>query len=343
MNEEITAKVVHWLGGFDVLFGTGKTSLLVEKIIPEYKKLADEKVASGRTSALIQFVVSALNLICQLSIITLTGYLAIQGVVSATIILSTGNIAGVIFNGIAQSAVIIAQIVSGQAVIKQLKNQLTVITKKDSECFDLSGDIEQIELYSVTYKNKSTEIKYPDMVLEKGKNYALVGPSGSGKTTLFNILSGRITDYEGTILVNGIDLRDINLDSAYKSISYINQKGYVFEGTVTENVTVFEEVGDQDYQFIAQSACLQELEANRHLDYQQQLSGGQAQRLNFARGIYQAKSVLLIDEITANLDAENAQRIEETIFSLTDKIKVSITHQLCERNRHLYDEIIVLG
>ena len=193
-----------------------------------------------------------------------------------------------------------------------------------------------------------------NLKFSKGKIYALVGENGSGKTTLIKIISGLYKNYEGTILVNGIDLNKLNLESYQNALSIVFQDYNNYEFTVKENITL----GDiNEFNNIEQMKRAGKLSgADFFIDklpnkyFQQvgtwfdngiQLSGGQWQKLAISRCLFRNASIYIFDEPTASLDPSS-----EYVFfgNLMSNIKSAITLFVTHRftNAELADQIIVL-
>ena len=98
-----------------------------------------------------------------------------------------------------------------------------------------------------------------NQVFDLGKKYAIVGTSGSGKTTLLNILNGKLTDYRGSIKFNGYELNSISGDSLRKSILYLDQQPYIFDGTIRDNITLDESFTEDEINHAIAKSALQDV------------------------------------------------------------------------------------
>lgn len=165
---------------------------------------------------------------------------------------------------------------------------------------------------------------------ENNKLYVLKGVSGSGKSTLLNIVSGIDREYDGDITYDGIMLNQSDSDFRER---YMKQIGYVFQHsllyahlTVKENLLFFA----QDIERI--EAYARTLQVSHLLDqYPTALSGGERQRISIIRALLQNKSILLADEPTASLDAENSEKIACVFSRLKNsgRIVIIATHEDC--------------
>ncbi|MEV6551479.1 NHLP family bacteriocin export ABC transporter peptidase/permease/ATPase subunit [Streptomyces sp. NPDC051597] len=154
-----------------------------------------------------------------------------------------------------------------------------------------------------------------------GQQVALVGGSGSGKSTVSRLVSGLYTPWEGTIRIDGQRLEDIPRGALAASVSFVDQDVFLFEGTVRDNVALWDpSIPDEAVVAALRDAALHEVVARRpggiHARVEQDgrnFSGGQRQRLEIARALVRSPSVLVLDEVTSALDAETEQIIIDNL------------------------------
>ncbi|MGW1085938.1 NHLP family bacteriocin export ABC transporter peptidase/permease/ATPase subunit [Streptomyces sp. NPDC002596] len=154
-----------------------------------------------------------------------------------------------------------------------------------------------------------------------GQQVALVGGSGSGKSTVSRLISGLYSPWEGTIRVDGQRLEDIPRSALAASVSFVDQDIFLFEGTVRDNVALWDpSVPDDAVVAALEDAALYEVVARRpggiHSRVEQDgrnFSGGQRQRLEIARALVRWPSILVLDEVTSALDAETEQIIIDNL------------------------------
>jgi len=171
----------------------------------------------------------------------------------------------------------------------------------------------------------------------RGQSVALVGSSGSGKSTLINLLPRFMDVTSGSILIDSVDLRDINLKSLRQNIALVTQDVYLFSGSIAENIRT----GNLDADVSKIELAIQQASAADFIDRLpeklessigergQLLSGGERQRLSIARAIFKDAPILIFDEATSNLDAKNEAIILETIKSFTqNKTSFIVAHRL---------------
>lgn len=185
--------------------------------------------------------------------------------------------------------------------------------------------------------------------IEPGSMTALIGASGSGKTTLVRLTARFFDAREGCVLVGGVDVRHMSDSQLAGQISQIFQDCYLFQGSIADNIRIGKPTANADEIFeAAQQAGLGELVGRlpQGLDTPvgeggARLSGGERQRIAIARALIKEAAILLVDEATAALDAENQHVIARTLARLRgQRTLVVIAHQLSTVS--MADRIVVL-
>ncbi|MFW2590191.1 ABC transporter ATP-binding protein [Sagittula sp. SSi028] len=173
-------------------------------------------------------------------------------------------------------------------------------------------------------------------VIAPGERVAVVGSSGAGKTTLIDILQRFYDAQEGTVALDGTDIREISHEALHRSIAFISQDVFLFDGTIAENIADGNpDATREDIERAAERACLGDVIAAlpKGLDSPvgpngQALSGGQRQRLAIARGLAKQASIYIFDEVTSALDPENERAIMESVIAaLEGATLIFVTHR----------------
>ena len=166
---------------------------------------------------------------------------------------------------------------------------------------------------------------------------------------MLKLLTGRIENYEGAIKFNGEELEGINKHSLYDKMLYIPQEPYIFTESLRFNITLGDDYADEKVKDVLESVGLGEFLASLEdgLDTElieggKNLSGGQKQRIALARGIIREKKVVLLDEITSNLDKDNAEKIEELLLTNPELTVILITHRLDSNSEERFTDILRL-
>ena len=174
--------------------------------------------------------------------------------------------------------------------------------------------------------------------IEPGETVALVGPSGSGKTTIAGLIPRFYDPDRGCVRLDGVDLREITLDSLRANVALVSQDIVLFDDTVAANIAYGATAGAPSAAILdaARTAhALEFIEAMPHgLDTVigergVKLSGGQRQRLAIARAVLKNAPILILDEATSSLDSESERHIQEAVEKLrAGRTTLVIAHRL---------------
>lgn len=210
--------------------------------------------------------------------------------------------------------------------------------KKDAIALqDVKGDV-CFEDVSFAYKDTPENVlSHINLQVKQGEYVALVGQSGAGKTTLCSLIP-RFYDVDlGRITIDGIDIRDVKLESLRSHIGIVQQDVYLFAGTIMDNITYGNpKASEEDIIKAAKRAnahdFIMELEDGYLTDIGQRgvkLSGGQKQRISIARVFLKDPSILIFDEATSALDNESEQVVQESLELLAkNRTTFVIAHRL---------------
>jgi subfamily B ATP-binding cassette protein MsbA len=239
-------------------------------------------------------------------------------------------------------------LVAGEKIFALLDEPVR-ITQKEGHV-DKKEFTTSLELNQVTFRYHTTNVlKNISLRIQKGKTIALVGESGSGKSTLADLVSRFYDPSEGEILIDGIDLKDINLNDLRSLISFVSQDAVLFNDTIFNNISFGTENADpaaveraakiaNAHNFIVESdSGYNTIIGDRGL----KLSGGQRQRITIARAVFKNAPIIILDEATSALDTESERLVQDAIYKMMeDRTSLVIAHRL-STIRHA-DEIIVL-
>lgn len=213
--------------------------------------------------------------------------------------------------------------------------------------FDINGDI---EFDHVTYQAGDRKI-LDDVSFEikAGQTLGIMGSTGSGKTTLINLLKRMYDVTDGSIKIDGIDIRELPLPTLRRSISCVMQDIFLFSDTIDGNIRL----GAREKITTAQvRSALNQSRASEFVDRMEDkentvigergvgLSGGQKQRITIARALARKTPVLVLDDSTSALDTETEQEIQQVLADLSGMTKIIIAHRISAVRKA--DKIIVL-
>lgn len=200
------------------------------------------------------------------------------------------------------------------------------------------GEIE-ISDVNLRYENtKHSALKNLNLIIKKGEKVALVGLSGGGKTSLVNLLPRFYELQNGVVKIDGIDIRDMTLNSLRRQFGMVSQDVTLFNDTVFNNIAYGALRGINEDQVIAAAKAAHAWDFIQQLpnglqseigDRGVRLSGGQRQRLAIARAILKDAPILLLDEATSALDTESEQHVQTALDELMhNRTTIVIAHRL---------------
>ena len=175
------------------------------------------------------------------------------------------------------------------------------------------------------YNRHEPIIKSVSFRSSPGERIGIVGKSGSGKTTLINLLARFYDVDEGRIMIDGVDVRELEMDDLRASIGIVLQEPFLFRGTIYDNITYGRHDATPEQVLAAAKAANAHDFIIRHpLGYDTYigergagLSGGERQRISIARALLYDPTILILDEATTNVDTESEQLIQEALARLT--------------------------
>ena len=226
-----------------------------------------------------------------------------------------------------------------------------IMTQKLQKGVDTELKKYDIELKNVHFSyDKDTEVlKGVSFRANQGEVTAIVGESGSGKTSILRLIS-RLYDYDsGKILIDGKDIQDISTKSLFEKISVVFQDVTLFNTSIMENIRIGRQNATEDeVKLAAKLANCSEFIEKLPNGYETiigenglELSGGQRQRLSIARAFLKDAPILILDEIAANLDVDNENKIQESLNKLIkNKTVIIISHRM--KSIENVDNIVVI-
>jgi len=201
---------------------------------------------------------------------------------------------------------------------------------------DLSGDIEIKDVW-FEYDPATPVLKGLSLTVPSGKTLGIVGKTGAGKSTLANLIARLYDVKEGSITINGVNVKKLPLEQLRRNIGIVSQDIYLFIGSIADNIRyAVPESTIEDVIRAAKAASAHDFIMNLPDGYEtrvgsggQDLSGGEKQRLSIARTIIQNPAVLILDEATAAMDTETEANIQSSLDKLqTGRTTIAIAHRL---------------
>lgn len=185
-------------------------------------------------------------------------------------------------------------------------------------------------------------LKEVSLRLVKNEKILIIGPSGAGKSTILKTIRQSIKARTGIVALNGLDIQSIRIQDYFSLFATVDQIGFIFSGTLKDNISLYQNVPLARIQGIMAKVGLANLDPDLAiLNDGGNLSGGQRARVLLARALCLEAEVIVCDEIFASLDSEVARSIESDLLKL-EATSINVSHIYFEENLHNYDRIYIV-
>lgn len=208
-----------------------------------------------------------------------------------------------------------------------------------------SADKIQAEHLSFSYENKDI-ITDANFTIERGKKYLIKGASGAGKSTLMNLLAKTYDSYDGRILADGVEYREIRDKEFHDRVAFIYQDVFLFEDTIKNNITLYKDIPEERIDYAVRACDIDSFIKDKKQGLEEMLSengknlsGGQRQRISIARAIAKDAEIVFVDEGTSSLNEELGREIEKVFLSLSQTV-IAISHRYYEGVSNRYDYVL---
>ena len=225
---------------------------------------------------------------------------------------------------------------AAKRILEVLKTEPKVVSGSLSDAGDVSGEVE-FRNVSFTYPGGSGEVLSDiSFKANKGETVAFIGSTGSGKTTLVNLIPRFYDASKGEVLVDGVNVRDYDLDALYGKISYVSQKAVMFSGTIADNIAfganARPEKLDKAIEISHSEDFVSELGEGTDAYVARggtNFSGGQKQRLSIARALCRDAEILIFDDTFSALDFKTDRQLRDALKSETEgKTKLIVAQRI---------------
>jgi ATP-binding cassette, subfamily B, bacterial MsbA len=236
-----------------------------------------------------------------------------------------------------------------RGLFELLDHPIALQEKPDAVALDVSKGAITLDKVSFAYIEGTPVLDRLSVSFKPGRMTAIVGPSGSGKSTIINLVMRLFDPDQGSIRIDGQDLRDTTFASLREAIAYVGQDTFLFTGTVRDNIALGRQgASEDDIISAAKAANAHEFILSLSDGYDTQVgdaggnvSGGQRQRITIARAILRDAPILILDEPTSSLDSESELAIAEALERLSKgRTTIIIAHRLSTISRA--DDVKVL-
>ena len=336
LNQEFLNK--HLIRGFMelVVFRTNKkydTEIQITK--DGIKNIVDAKT---RIKLVHEIFFSVFALIVNVLKVVVLGYAVLKSDLSVGAVVTVISLLGKAYEPI---AIFNVEYVDYKLNKVTVNKYIELLDLKDDERL-FNGDLlttmkGSIELNNVSFAYENNNVVEDlSLKIKKNSSVALVGESGSGKSTIIKLIMGLVKYDKGSLLIDGKELSEINLNSYYDNVTYVSQEAPIFDGTLRENLVFDKIIDDDEIIKVLKLVCLDKLfeKLEDGLDTELgekgiRMSGGERQRVALARLFFDDSKLIILDEATSAMDNITEKTVMENVLKhLDDKTLIVIAHRL---------------
>ncbi|MEX1141731.1 MAG: ABC transporter ATP-binding protein [Thermoleophilaceae bacterium] len=350
---ELTAEAEENVSGVRIVKGFAREDRQIRRFQHVVGRVFDQSMASSRLRAFYNPYIGFLPQLGLAAIILIGGRQAVAGTISVgefvaffgyVVMLTTPMRMLGVSLGMAQRAV-----ASGNRVFEILDREPRLTSPAGAPALPSGGG--RVELRDVTfaYEGAAPTVRHVSLAVEPGRTIALVGATGAGKTTLVNLIPRLYDPQRGQVLVDGVDIRRVDVGSLRREIALVSDDAFLFSATLRENVAYARpDASDAEVEDAARRAGLAEVVAELPDGYDTlvgerglTLSGGQRQRVAIARALLAQPRILILDDATSSVDATTEARIKRALREVMEgRTTFVIAHRLS--TIALADDVVVL-
>lgn len=353
INAEVTGRLTESLGGIRVIKGFNAESSEISVFESGVDRLFQNVKKSLTSTSLVTSAATLLLGLATVAIMGTGGLMIIDGEITIGDFFAFTLYLGFMIAPIVQMGNIGSQITEAFAGLDRMGEILEVARDGENEdrairLDNVKGNLEFKNVHFAYLEDKNI-LRDVSFQAAAGTVTALVGSSGSGKTTIAGLTASFLTPGSGKVLIDGTDLKTVDLDSYRRHLGVVLQDDFLFEGTIRENILFANpDASESALNKAVDGAHVREF-INRFDEGLDtligergvKLSGGQRQRVALARAILADPAVLILDEATSNLDTESEMYIQESLSRLLEgRTTLVIAHRLSTIRKA--DQILVI-
>lgn len=353
INAEVTGRLTETLGGIRVIKGFNAEAQEIKTFEAGVERLFLNVKASLTATSFVTSAATFLLGLASAGIMGIGGYMIMEGQMTFGDFLAFTLYLGFMIAPIVQMSNIGSQFTEAFAGLDRTEEIMNMSLESDArertiQLHEIKGDV-RFEQVSFAYEEGKEVVKGITFHAPVGSVTALVGTSGSGKTTIAGLAASFLNPESGRITVDGVDLKNITLESYRSQLGVVLQDDFLFEGTIRENILFPRpDASEQRLMQAVKAAHVNEF-TNRFEDGLDtligergvKLSGGQRQRIAIARAILADPRILVLDEATSNLDTESEALIQASLKELMKgRTTFVIAHRLSTIRQA--DQILVI-
>lgn len=335
------AVLVETLNGLETVQATGSGRLMRKR----FEEASEVQSELGLKNRLVSYfainLTMSLQQLAQVLIVFYGVFLIQDGTITMGAMIAASIIGGKTLGPLTQLATALTRANSAREAFRSLNAIMNDPDGRDENTQRLSRPVlkGEIEFKNVTYTfpgAKAPVIRNVSLKITPGQKVAVVGKMGSGKSTLARLAAGLIEPTEGSVLIDGVDLRQIDRSDVRRNIGVMLQETWLFSGTLRENIQMgYYEYDDQHILNVARVAGVDDFVAGHPSGYDlplrergEGLSGGQRQSINLARALLHDPNLLILDEPTSSMDtATEAAVLDRLNDWLALRTLLVVTHR----------------
>lgn len=348
--EKYNIDIKDIFSGFEAIKSMNVKNLILKKHRIINNSAQDEEFKSNNISTLSWVMSMCTTELVVILTLIITTFFVLNGKITVGAMIMSIQLANQVVNPVLLLSEQYTHFKEMKDVNKRIQNVLCAEPDVSENKIELTEKFDSITLNDVSFTyngGTSSALQGISLKLEKGKKYALIGRSGSGKSTLLKLLQGYYEDYTGDICINGRSISDLKKECIFKYISVIQQDVFLFDDSLKNNITLYQNYTDDDINKAIANAGLSEKVLENGLDYHiseggGNLSGGEKQRIALARASIRKTPILILDEATANLDNIIEEEIYTSVLKEKETMSIVVTHKLNDNILKQMDKIIVM-
>ncbi|MEB3178479.1 MAG: ABC transporter ATP-binding protein [Nostocaceae cyanobacterium] len=350
---DLSARITEVFSGIRLVQAFAAEDYEVARFSREAELTRQAKYSGERLKAVEILVVGFLEALSFLSLLFFAAWQIGTGNLTVAAFFSYLAAAGLLIDPIGHVTHNYNEFKQGEASVDRIFELLAIqpTVEENPDAIALSPVSGKVEYNHVSFAYNPSEpvLKNINLLAMPGEAIALVGASGAGKTTFVNLLPRFYDPQSGKILIDGVDIRDVTLNSLRRQIGIVPQETVLFSGTIAQNIAF----GQEEFEMEAVMKAAKVANAHQFITQLPQgyatwvgergvnLSGGQRQRIAIARAVLLDPRILILDEATSALDSESEALVQEALERLMVRRTVFIiAHRLSTVRRA--DRIIVL-
>ncbi|MCR5742349.1 MAG: ABC transporter ATP-binding protein/permease [Lachnospiraceae bacterium] len=338
--EDLTSAVLEYTEGMPIIKSFCLTGRSAKDVRESFAKMKDSSLEFENRLVPFEIVMALLYGLGRCALLVGTIWLFQKGELTPTFFVATCFLIFTAFTAIKhlyQQTTRLTLMTDSLSRIKAVFDMAQIEEKKNDEpAFD---DVKpEVEFENVSFAYTDEEVLNDvSFKADRGSMTALVGASGGGKSTVANLLARFWDVKSGSIKIRGVDIRDMSLEALMNMISMVFQRVYLFNDTIYNNIAMAKPQATREEVFeAARRACCYDFIMKLPFGFDtiigeggSSLSGGEAQRISIARCILKDAPIIILDEATASIDADNEKNIREAMTELCrGKTTIVIAHRL---------------